>query len=181
MLSVLLIAAAAALWFGGDLTKLRAIVDEARKRATPKVAAVAALVLAALLMLPTWHSAPEPEPQPDLPFSLRGEFTGSSASQDAATVGALLSEIADEIEYDGKQQEPSIRTGLQIDQLRKAARLLRCRGESIGDRQVRARDKIAAYLDEHVGNDGGPLTEQSRGEWVSAFRECGRAASDAAK
>lgn len=181
MLSVLLIAAAAALWFGGDVTKLRAVVDAARKKITPKVAAVAALVLAAVLLLPSWHSGPEPQPEPDIPFSLRGEFTGASASADAAIVGALLTELADEIEYDGKQPEPSIRTGLQIDQLRKAARLLRCRGESIGDRQVRARDKIASYLDEHVGNDGGPLTEQSRGAWVSAFRECGRAASDAAK
>ena len=93
----------------------------------------------------------------------------------------MLNELADEIEWDGTQSEPSLRTGVQIDQLRKTARVLRCRGESVGDRQPKARDKIASYLEQHVGTDGGTLTPESRSAWVSAFRDVGRASIDAAQ
>jgi hypothetical protein len=112
---------------------------------------------------------------------LDGDFRGETASDDAATVGNLLLELADELEWDGSLSEPYYVTGSQIDQLRKASRVLRCRGESIGDRQPAARDKIAEYLEIHVGTDGGPLTPESRAAWVSAFRDVGRAACDASK
>jgi len=180
MISFLLIAAAAAVFFGIDAEKLKALLEAVKKNVDYRKFLGLTLVCLALLFLPTWKR--EEAPTPDVgPLSLVGDFRGVTASEDASTVGNLLLELADEIEWDGSQSEPFIVTGLQIDQLRKAARLLRCRGESIGDRQPAARDKIASYLEIHAGTDGGPLTPESRAAWVSAFRDVGRAASDAAK
>jgi hypothetical protein len=181
MLSLLLIAVAAALMFGVDAAKVRTAFDWCRSRVDPRTAVACAIaVIAVLLLVAGDRAAPTPPPD-DGPLTLRGEFVGPTASDDAATIGALLTELADELEYDGRQSEPAIRTGVQVDQLRTCARTLRCRGESIGDRQPRARDKIASYLLIHVGEDGGPLTDESRAAWVSAFRDAGRAASEAAK
>jgi hypothetical protein len=183
MLSVLLVAAAAALFFGVDAEKLRKVADAVKARFDAKTALAFGLVLLAALLLPSWGGRDDgPTPVPDAgPLSLKGDFRGDTASSDAAIIGSLLKELADEIEYDGMQSEPAIRTGTQIDQLRKAARTLRCRGESVGERQPVARDKIAAYLEAHVGTDGGPLTPETRSLWVSAFRDVGEAASDAAQ
>ena len=183
MISFLLIAAAAVVFFGIDAEKLKALLEAVKKNVDYRKFLGLTLVCLALLTLPAWGSRDvPPQPTPDTgPLSLEGDFRGETASEDASTVGNLLLELADEIEWDGSQSEPFIVTGLQIDQLRKAARLLRCRGESIGDRQPAARDKIAAYLEIHAGTDGGPLTPESRAAWVSAFRDVGRAASDAAQ
>jgi hypothetical protein len=181
MLSILLVAAAVALFYGGDLSKFAPAIEWVKKLGPQKWAAIG-LVLAAVLLMPRGQQHDGPTPTPDVgPLSLAGDFRGVTASEDASTVGNLLLELADEIEWDGSQSEPFIATGSQIDQLRKAARLLRCRGESIGDRQPAARDKIASYLEIHAGTDGGPLTPETRAAWVSAFRDVGRAASDAAK
>lgn len=180
MISFLLIAAAAAVLFGIDAEKLKALLDAVKKNVDYRKFLGLTLVCLALLFLPSWKRTDVPTPDTG-PLSLVGDFRGETASQDAATVGNLLLELADEIEWDGSQSEPSLVTGAQVDQLRKAARVLRCRGESIGDRQPAARDKIAAYLEIHAGTDGGPLTPESRAAWVSAFRDVGRAASDAAQ
>ena len=115
------------------------------------------------------------------PLVLRGMFVSPTASDDASLIGALCNELADEIEFDGGQPTPYLATGVSVDELRKAARVLRCRGVSIGDRQPKARDAIAKYLDEKVGTDGGPLTPDVRAAWVAAYRDIGRAATDAAK
>lgn len=184
MLSALLVAVGAWLLFGGfDAAKAAALWKDVRPRLPDgKIALAVALIVVAIVLLPGWKRDSGPTPIPDdTLFSLRGDFVGESASSDASTVGNLLLELADEIEFDGAQAEPELRTGVQIDQLRKAARVLRCRGESIGDRQPAARDKIAAYLDTHVGPDGGPLTPAQRSAWISAFREVGEAATDAAQ
>jgi len=183
MISLLLIAAAAAVFFGIDADKLKALLEAVKPHVDYRKFLGLGLVCIALLLLPSWgRNNPPPQPTPDAgPLSLKGEFRGETASSDASTVGNILLELADEIEWDGSQSEPFYVTGSQIDQLRKPARLLRCKGESIGDRQPVARDKIATYLEAHVGTDGGPLTPESRAAWVSAFRDVGRAASDAAQ
>lgn len=183
MISVVLIAAAAALYFGVDAAKLKAFAEAVKARFDPRMALAIGLLALAVLALPSWGRRDDtPTPAPDFgPLSLKGDFRGETASSDASTVGNLLLELADEIEWDGSQSEPSFVTGSQIDQLRKAARVMRCRGESIGDRQPVARDKIASYLESHVGTDGGPLTPETRALWVSAFRDVGRAASEASQ
>lgn len=183
MLSILLVAAAVALFYGGDLSKFRPAIEWI-KRLEPKKLIAIGLVLAAVLLMPRGGRQDEPTPQPDAgPLVLRGTFLGPSASEDASLVGALCTELADEIEFDGSQPEAEryLKSGVAVDELRKAARVLRCRGISIGDRQPQARDLIAEYLDKNVGTDGGPLTAESRAAWVTAYRDIGRAASDAAK
>jgi hypothetical protein len=183
MLSILLVAVAVALFYGGDLSKFQPAIEWVKKLDPKKFLAIG-LVLAAVLLMPRGRQSDEPTPAPDTgPLVLRGTFLGPSASDDASLVGALCNELADEIEFDGSQPEAEqyLKSGVAVDELRKAARILRCRGISIGDRQPQARDIIAAYLDKAVGTDGGPLTAESRAAWVTAYREVGRIACDAAK
>jgi hypothetical protein len=124
---------------------------------------------------------PAPTPAPDARLVLRGTFVGPDAAADAATVAALMDELASEIEWDGMQAEPLIRTGVAVDDLRQRARELRCRGVSLGEKHPRAREAIKAYLDGAAGTSGGPMSPAQRSAWVAAYREIGRAAEDAAR
>lgn len=183
MLTALLLIAAAGLVFGGsDLPEKAAATWAAvRERVTVRQLAAVALLAAALAAHMTTGPA-APTPAPGGPLDLRGLFKGPTASADAATIGALCSELADEIEADGMSTTgPFLRTGVAFDELRHRARELRCRGVSIGQRQPAARDAIRSYLDAAVGTAGGPVSPEQRSAWVSAFRDIGRAATDAAK
>lgn len=128
-------------------------------------------------------SKPEPTPAPPAPgaFSLVGKFVGPTAADDAAYLSGLTLSLADVIEWDGMQEHPRLTTGVHIDDLRRAAREMRLRGESIGDRQPKVRDAVHKFLDETAGTSGGPIGPQERSAWVTAFREIGRAAADVAK
>ena len=145
------------------------------------LAAVALLVAAAIAFMPN-KAAPTPQPVPVPPdaFTLRGKFVGVSAAEDAATMSALCAELASCIEYDG-QHDQRLKTGVAFDELRIAAREMRCRGESIGARQPAVRDAVHKFLDDAVGSSGGPVTPESRAAWVSALRDLSRAAADVAK
>lgn len=183
MLTAVLLIAAAALVFGGaDLPeRLASAWAWVRARVTVRQAAAVGLLAAALAAHMTSGPA-EPTPAPPTgPLDLRGVFRGPTASADAATIGALCSELADEIEADGMAEGPFLRTGVAFDELRHRARELRCRGVSIGQRQPAARDAIASYLEAAVGTAGGPVSPEQRSAWVTAFRDIGKAASDAAR
>jgi hypothetical protein len=145
------------------------------------LAAGALLVAAAIAFMPQ-KSAPAPTPVPVPPdaFTLRGKFIGPSAASDAATFSALCAELGDCIEYDG-QHDQRLKTGVAFDELRIAAREMRCRGESIGARQPQVRDAVHKFLDDAVGSSGGPVTPESRAAWVAALRDLARAAADVAK
>ncbi len=120
--------------------------------------------------------APGPEPAPG-PLELRGLFSGPTGAEDAVLVSALTGELADEIAWDGTQEQPRWRTGVAVDELRQAARELRCRGVSIGQRQPAARDAIARHLEAAVGTSGGPIDAAARAAWVKALREISEAAA----
>ena len=141
----------------------------------------AALLMAAIV---SWHwsqavsPAPSPTPPPAGPLDLRGLFRGPQAAEDAALVGSLCGELADELEWDGLQSDPLVKTAIAIDELRQRARELRCRGVSIGARQPAARDAIARHLEDKVGTAGGPITPEQRSTWVAAFRDIERAADN---
>jgi hypothetical protein len=145
------------------------------------VAAVALLMAAAIAFAPQ-RQAPQPSPAPVPPdaFTLKGKFIGERAASDASVLSALCSELADCIEYDG-QHDQRLKTGVAFDELRIAAREMRCRGESIGARQPHAKEAIHKFLDDAVGSSGGPVTPESRAAWVSALRDLSRAAADVTK
>jgi hypothetical protein len=144
-----------------------------------KHVAVLALVVAAAIAFMPSKPAPTPQPVPVPPdaFTLRGKFIGPTAAEDAATMSALCGELASCIEYDG-QHDQRLKTGVAFDELRIAAREMRCRGESIGARQPQVRDAVHKFLDDAVGSSGGPVTSESRAVWVSALRDLARAAAD---
>jgi len=136
-----------------------------------RIAVVLVLVAAAWWM--SQDTAPQPappEPAPVVGLDLDGLFVGPSAAEDAAALAALADEIADEIEWDGQQADPYMTTGVAFDELRTRARAARMRGQSIGERQPRARDAIASYLTDELGESGGPVDAAARAAWVAAYR-----------
>lgn len=142
----------------------------------------AALAAGTLLAWLLDGKAPSPTPAPPAPgtLDLSGKAVGPTAADDLVTLGALCGELASCLEYDGSQSEPRIKTGVALEDLRVAAREARLKGDSIGARQPHLRDAVGKYLDEHAGNDGGPLTPEERSAWVAAFRDVARAC-DAAR
>jgi hypothetical protein len=142
------------------------------------VAAISLLIAAVIAFAPSRPApAPGPAPSPPDAFTLRGKFIGASAAADASTMAALCAELADCIEYDGNHDQ-RLKTGVAFDDLRVAAREMRCKGESIGARQPQVRDAVHRFLDDAVGSSGGPVTPESRAAWVSALRDLARAAAD---
>lgn len=181
MFAVLLVVAAAYVMFREEITKAAGQVPlpQLERRHVVGAALIAAAAISWNYSRPAGPT-PAPGPAPGA-LDLRGTFVGPSASADAATVAALMEELAAEIEYDGMQAEPLIRTGVAVDDLRQRARELRCRGESLGDKHPRARDAIRGYLDAAAGTSGGPLSPAQRSAWIVAYREVGRAAANAAR
>jgi hypothetical protein len=125
--------------------------------------------------------APGPGPAPVVGLDLRGRFVGPDAAVDAATTAALLEELAGQIEWDGQQAEPRLRTGAAFDDLRRAARELRTRGVSLGARQPAVRDEIKRFLDSEAGTEGGPVDAAARAKWVRAYRAVSQAAAEATR
>jgi hypothetical protein len=124
---------------------------------------------------------PAPGPAPVVGLDLRGRFVGVDAAADAATTAALLEELAGQIEWDGQQAEPRLRTGAAFDDLRRAARELRTRGVSLGARQPAVRDEIKRFLDAEAGTEGGPVDASARAKWVKAYRAVSAAAAEATR
>lgn len=144
------------------------------------IAAVALLAAAALSSVN--GNKPEPSPVPPAPagpLDLRGKFVGFDAARDAALVAAICGEIADEVEWDGQQPEPLVKTGVAFDELRVRSRILMCRGESLGAKHPLARDAIESFLNAAAGTSGGPLSPEQRAAWVKAYREVAAAAEAA--
>ena len=125
--------------------------------------------------------APAPGPAPVVGLDLRGRFVGPDAAADAATTTAMLEELAGQIEWDGQQAEPRLRTGAAFDDLRRSARELRTRGVSLGARQPAVRDAIKTFLDAEAGTEGGPVDAAARAKWVKAYRAVSQAAAEATR
>lgn len=137
-----------------------------------------ALVLGAYYLGRTSSPSPEIPPAP-AELVLRGQFIGPTASQDAAMLSALCDELAVQIEEDGRKSSPRLTTGMQLEELRTAAREGRMRGESLAARQPHARKLIGDYMTQKLGVDPGEI--KNRADWVSAFRTIAKACADAAK
>jgi hypothetical protein len=145
------------------------------------LAILAAGAMVAFAIRENGTPAPAPGPAPVVGLDLRGLFRGEEASQDATTTAALLEELAAQIEWDGQQTEPRLRTGAAFDDLRRAARELRTRGVSLGARQPAVRDEIKRFLDSEAGTEGGPVDAAARAKWVKAYRAVSQAAAEATR
>jgi hypothetical protein len=145
------------------------------------LAILAAGAMVAFAIRESGTPTPAPGPAPVVGLDLRGKFVGPDAAVDAASVAALLEELAGQIEWDGQQSEPRLRTGAAFDDLRRAARELRTRGVSLGARQPAVRDAIKAFLDAEAGTEGGPVDAASRAKWVRAYRAVSAAAAEATR
>lgn len=135
----------------------------------------AAVLIAAAVATQYYEQAPEPAPPPT-PGGLVLKFQGPTASQDARIVEHLTAEIADVIELDGKCEKPRMSAGVHFDDLRTQAREFRCRGERIGERQPEVNAAVHKYLDDQLGESGGPVTPEQRQKWIDAYREISKAA-----
>lgn len=145
------------------------------------LAILAAGAMVAFSILENGKPAPGPGPAPVVGLDLRGRFVGPDAATDAALTAALLEELAGQIEWDGQQTEPRMKTGAAFDDLRRAARELRCRGVSLGARQPAVRDEIKRFLDAEAGTEGGPVDAAARAKWVRAYRAVAQAAAEASR
>jgi len=145
------------------------------------LAILAAGAMVAFSILESGKPSPAPGPAPVVGLDLRGRFVGPDAATDAALTAALLEELASQIEWDGQQAEPRLRTGAAFDDLRRAARELRCRGVSLGARQPAVRDEIKRFLDAEAGTEGGPVDAAARAKWVRAYRAVSQAAAEATR
>jgi len=145
------------------------------------LAILAAGGMIAFAILESGTPPPAPGPAPVVGLDLRGRFVGPDAAADAATTAALLEELAGQIEWDGQQTEPRLRTGAAFDDLRRSARELRTRGVSLGARQPAVRDEIKRFLDAEAGTEGGPVDAASRANWVRAYRAVSAAAAEATR
>ena len=181
MITALLVAFAVYVLAGQQITKrVKAFIATAHMPTIDgKHVAVLALVVAAAIAFMPSKPVPTPQPAPVPPdaFTLKGKFVGERAASDAMIMSELCASLADCIEYDG-QHDQRLKTGVAFDELRIAAREMRCRGESIGARQPQVRDAVHKFLDDSVGSSGGPVTPESRAAWVSALRDLSRAAAD---
>jgi hypothetical protein len=159
----------------------------------PHPLTLAAIIAAGGMIAFSIHESGKPRPVPPTPapvvgLDLRGRFVGPDAAADASTTAALLEELAGAIEWDGLPQdqegrpkEPRLTTGAAFDDLRRAARELRCEGVSLGARQPAVKDEIKRYLDAEVGTDGGPVDAKKRSAWVYAFKTIAQAAREATR
>lgn len=122
------------------------------------------------------RSSPDARPEPSPAIDLTAAFTGPTAGADAATVAAMSDEIANVIEWDGAQQQPSLATAHAVDVMRTRTREFLCKGESLGERHPRMRQIVGEYLEARLGTGGGAITPEQRAAWVAAYREIARAA-----
>ncbi len=132
-----------------------------------------ALSQAPLFMLP------DPKPEPKSEVDLSGCFIGPDAAKDAAIVACLCDELAACIDYDSKQENPVLTTGVALDELRVRARSLRCHGESLSQKHPQLGKRVGDYLDKQIGNAGGPINRQQVQRWVHAYKEIAKAATSA--
>lgn len=135
-------------------------------------------------------SPPNPSPTPTAP-DFRAVFAAwpdrDAAAADAIILATIFDSLADTLEFDAGRKtadgKPAARitTASQFDDLRLAVRDLRMGGRSFASRYPNLGPRIAAVLNEAVGTDGGPLSEEKRAAWLKALRTLGESCRRAAE
>ncbi len=105
----------------------------------------------------------------------------AQASKDAKRFSRLCSSLADAIEDDAKLAQPFFKNGIQLDDLRRRARIYMFRGSSLQAKYPELPTAVDSLLTARIGTQGGPLDNEQRRKWVAALRELATAAEEAAK
>ena len=135
-------------------------------------------VLAVVFAVQSLPKPAPPEPKPAGKLNLRGKFVGETAALDCVSFGELCKQLAEIIAWDGANDR-RLKTGAAFDDLRRTAREFRFDGVSIGARQPQARDAIAAFMTEQLGESGGPASDEQRQRWIETFNDIHAACVDA--
>lgn len=146
---------------------------------------LAAIGLAAWLLIarPFDGAAPAPLPAPagvDLAAAFATNDDRAEAAEHARTFAAICRSLADCLEYDAGRSEPLLKTGVQVDDLRRGLRQIRMRGWSFLAKYPELGPRTEAFLAGQVGTSGGPLSAEDRTKWIAAFRTLAAAAEHAA-
>jgi hypothetical protein len=127
--------------------------------------------------------APAPGPAPaavDLVAAFATNDDRAERVEHALTFATICRSLADCLEYDAGRSEPLLKTGLQVDDLRRGLRQTRMRGWSFLAKYPALGSQTEAFLAGQVGTSGGPLSAEDRAKWISAFRTLAAAAEYAA-
>jgi hypothetical protein len=124
--------------------------------------------------------APEPPPGPNLVAAFASNDDRGQASADAHAFATICTALADTLEYDGTRPQPLLKTGVQIDELRRNVRQLRMHGGSFLPRYPQLGLELDAFLTAAVGTSGGPIDATQRAKWITALRQLAACAQYAA-
>jgi hypothetical protein len=125
---------------------------------------------------------PTPPPSgPDLVKAFATNDNRAEARGHARVFGTICTSVAEYLEYDGTRQEPLIKTGVQIDDLRRALRQTRTKGWSFLTKYPGLEGELETFFTRHLGTSGGPIEKAERDKWVAALRQVSACAEYAAK
>ncbi len=92
------------------------------------------------------------------------------AAADARAFGHLCLSLAEMIEFDGKQSEPQLQSGVQLDNFRTLSRFYQTDGASYAQRYPALPQVAGDYLEGQLGTNGGKLDAAARARWIAAYR-----------
>lgn len=114
---------------------------------------------------------PQPPAGPDLVMAFSTNDNRAEAAAHAHLFATICASVAEYLEYDGTRPEPLIKTGVQIDELRRSLRQTRTKGWSFLPRYPGLHGKLEGYLTQQLGSSGGPIDKEQRAKWVAAMRQ----------
>jgi hypothetical protein len=123
---------------------------------------------------------PQPPAGPNLVEAFRANDNRREAVQHARTFAAICGSVADYLEYDGAREQPLIKTGVHVDELRRALRQTRTRGWSFLAKYPDLGKALEDHLTQQLGSSGGPIDKAQRDKWVAAMRQVQACAAYAA-
>ncbi|RCS43960.1 hypothetical protein DTL42_18410 [Bremerella cremea] len=143
-----------------------------------------ALVAYSLIAPWVWGEASRPRPVdpggPNLLAVFQKADDARQAAADAQAFGLLCQSLADMIEFDGKQAEPQLVSGVQLDNFRTLSRFYQTGGGSYAQRYPALPQVAGDYLQSQLGTDGGKLDSADRARWIAAYRQLAASALYAA-
>jgi glycine/serine hydroxymethyltransferase len=120
-------------------------------------------------------------------FSKDASKSGYAARQDAKQFAELCRSLHNTLESDWSHSPSLLQSGAQVDTLRVVSRRLYTAGKSYNDSYPALKRTLEDHFSRHVDSaygplesTGGPLNEQAKAGWLTAFRELADASEYAA-